>query len=77
MAFKSTNEDWEWWCTPLIPALRRQRWVDLCEFAASLVYRVSSRIARTAKAIQKNFISKIKKARKRGLEESEWGSEIA
>uniref|UniRef100_A0A8C6W909 Histone-lysine N-methyltransferase n=1 Tax=Nannospalax galili TaxID=1026970 RepID=A0A8C6W909_NANGA len=29
-----------WWCTPLIPALRRQRQVDLCEFKASLVYIV-------------------------------------
>ena len=26
----------------LIPALRRQRWVELCEFKASLVYIVSS-----------------------------------
>ena len=33
------------WCTPLIPTLRRQRQVDLCEFAASLVYRESSRPA--------------------------------
>ena len=34
------------WChTPLIPALR-QRQVELCEFKASLVYRVSSRAAR-------------------------------
>ena len=30
----------------LIPALRRQRQVDLCEFEASLVYRVSSRAVR-------------------------------
>ena len=28
---------------PLIPALRRQRQVDLYEFEASLVYRVNSR----------------------------------
>ena len=28
---------------PLIPALRRQRQADLCEFKASLVYRVNSR----------------------------------
>ena len=35
-----------WWHTPLIPALRRQRQVDFYEFKASLVYRVSSRIAR-------------------------------
>jgi hypothetical protein len=30
----------------LIPALGKQRQVDLCEFEASLVYRVSSRTAR-------------------------------
>jgi hypothetical protein len=30
---------------PLILELRRQRQVDLCEFEASLVYRVSSRTA--------------------------------
>jgi hypothetical protein len=30
----------------LIPALRRQRMVDLCKFEASLVYRISSRTAR-------------------------------
>ena len=28
--------------TPLMPALRRQRQVGLCEFKASLVYKVSS-----------------------------------
>ena len=28
-----------WWHTPLIPALGRQRQVDLCEFEASLVYK--------------------------------------
>jgi hypothetical protein len=42
---------------PLIPALRRQRWVDLCEFEASLVYGVGSR---TAKATQRNPVSKNK-----------------
>ena len=31
---------------PLIPALRRQRQADLCEFKASLVYRDSSRTVR-------------------------------
>jgi hypothetical protein len=30
----------------LVPALRRQRQMDLCEFEANLVYRVSSRTAR-------------------------------
>ena len=32
----------------LIPALGRQMQVDLCEFEASLIYRVSSRTARAA-----------------------------
>jgi hypothetical protein len=31
----------------LIPALRRQKQADLCEFKASLVYRPSSRTAMT------------------------------
>jgi hypothetical protein len=37
--------------TTLIPALGRQRQVDLCEFKANLVYKASSRIA---KAMQRN-----------------------
>jgi hypothetical protein len=36
---------------PLIPALKREGQVDLCEFELSLVYRVSSKTART---IQRN-----------------------
>ena len=40
---------------PLIPALGRQRQLDLCEFKTSLVYRVSFR---TAKATQRNPVSK-------------------
>jgi hypothetical protein len=35
-----------WWLTLLIPAFKRQRQVDLCEFEASLVYKMSSRTAR-------------------------------
>lgn len=31
---------------PLVPAMRRQRWVDLCASEASLVFRVSFRSAR-------------------------------
>jgi 3-polyprenyl-4-hydroxybenzoate decarboxylase len=42
----------------LIPAFRRQRQVDLCEFQASLIYTVNSR---TARAIQRNPVSKKKK----------------
>ena len=47
-----------WWYTPLIPALRRWRQADLCEFEASLVYRVRSR---TARATEKNQFQKKKK----------------
>ena len=35
-----------WWCMPLIPALKRQRQVYLCEFKASLIYIVNYKIAR-------------------------------
>ena len=31
---------WQWWRMPLIPAFRRLRQADLCEFKASLVYKV-------------------------------------
>ena len=41
----------QWWYTPLIPALGKQMWADLCEFEATLVYNGSSR---TANATQKN-----------------------
>ena len=47
--------NWTRWCTPLIPAFRKWRQVDLCEFKASLVYRVSSRIIRTT---HRNPVSK-------------------
>jgi hypothetical protein len=46
-----------WWGTPLVPPLRRQRLEDLCEFEASLVYRVNFR---TARATQRIPISKRK-----------------
>ena len=44
------------WYTPLIPALAKQRQVDLCESETSLVYRVSSRTG--SKAAQWNLSSK-------------------
>jgi hypothetical protein len=47
-----------WWCTPFIPALGRQRQADLCEFDASLVYKVSFR---TARATQRNPVYKNQK----------------
>ena len=45
----------------MIPELGRQRQVDLCEFAASVVYIVNSRTARTnsetpvSRATKQNF----------------------
>ena len=45
----------QWECTSLIPALERQRQIDLCEFEISLVHRVSSRTARVS---QRNPVSK-------------------
>jgi len=50
----------QWWCTPLIPAFRRQWQVDLCEFKASLNYRASSR---TAEVTQRNPDSERKKTK--------------
>jgi hypothetical protein len=47
---------------PLIPALGRQRQGQISEFEASLVYRVSSR---TARAIQRNPVSKNQKKKKK------------
>ena len=44
---------------PLIPALRRQRQVDLCEFETSLVNTASSR------ATQRNPVSKKKNKKKK------------
>ena len=44
-----------------LPALGRQKQADLCEFEASLIYRVSSR---TARAIHRNPVSKKKQTNK-------------
>ena len=43
---------------PLIPALGRQKQVDLCEFEVSLVYRASSRTAEVggSKTKEKGFL---------------------
>jgi hypothetical protein len=49
-----------WWYTPLIPALG-SRGRRISEFEASLVYKVSSR---TARAIQRNPVSKNQKQKK-------------
>ena len=48
------------------PSTLRGRDMRISEFEASLVYRVSSR---TARSIQKNSVSKIQKKKKKRLEE--------
>jgi hypothetical protein len=51
---------WVWWRTPLIPALGRQRQADFWVWGQP-VYKVSSR---TARAIQRNPVSKNKQTNK-------------
>jgi hypothetical protein len=46
----------------LMPELRRQRQLDLCEIKASLVYRASSR---TARGTQKSPVSEIERRKKK------------
>ena len=43
---KSIRFDRQWWRTPLIPTLGKQREADLYGQKTSLVYRESSRLAR-------------------------------
>jgi hypothetical protein len=47
MMIESQQEGQAEWCTPLMPAVRKQRQGDLCEFEALLVYRVSSRTSQS------------------------------
>ena len=48
-ALEFSSFRWAWWHTPLIPELQRQ--ANLCEFEASLVYKVRSRTARDTQRI--------------------------
>jgi hypothetical protein len=48
--------DGQWYTMPVMPTLRSQRQMDLCEFRASLVYKVSFRKARSI--TQRKLISK-------------------
>jgi hypothetical protein len=58
---KRGNCGWVWWHMPLIPVLRRQRGRQISEFEFSLDYKVSSR---TARAKQRNPVSKNKETNK-------------
>jgi hypothetical protein len=68
---KNKNFSHEWWHTSSIPALGRQRQADLCEFHASLAYRVSSRTARgfvERSCLEKSKSKQCFRAAKRQLE---------
>lgn len=67
---------------PLIPAIERQRQVDVCEFKASLLYRASSWIVRATqrypvwrknKTQQKKDSKKSQIGRKEGGRKSKFG----
>jgi hypothetical protein len=61
---------------PLIPALGKQREADLCEFEASLVYRVSARTARTTqKAMSQE--KRRKKGKTRQEKKSVWSLSLS
>lgn len=42
---KTWNNSEVWWCTPVVPALRRHRQEDCCKFTAILVYSACLRAA--------------------------------
>ena len=70
----------QWWCTPLIPALGRQRPVDLCEFEVSLVYRANFRTS--SKATEKPCLKKSSHSvcmlpTQSGVVEPHWPSSIS
>jgi hypothetical protein len=62
MARKKGLSENLWWCIPLIPALWRQRQVDLYEFEANQVYGVSSRTARATKQLCLKTPRKVRKS---------------
>jgi hypothetical protein len=61
------------WRLSLIPALGRQRQVDLCGLEGSLIYRMSSKTARTT---QRNPVWISKQDRKVGSERPVLGMEL-
>jgi hypothetical protein len=58
---KSSKRSQAVMATPLIPALVKQRQEDLYEFKASLVYRASSRTAKTLSKTKQNKQAKVLK----------------
>ena len=58
LALKNSLQAGYLWCTPLIPAVRGQRRVDLCVFKVSLVYRMNFKTVGTV--TQRNPVSKKK-----------------
>ena len=68
------NNSWAAVVHTFVPALKKQRLVDLCEFESGLVFRVSSR---TVRAMQRNSILREKKKKsKREKEKGKKGRNI-
>lgn len=74
------EEGWQWWCTSLSPALRiRGRRIRISKFKASMVYRMSSKTARTTlrnSVLKTNLKQKTKRGsmKEMGIRETNFSS---
>lgn len=69
-----TDLAWRWWHMSLIPELKSQRQVHLCEFETSMAYRVISRTG--SKATQIPTTTTTQKAKKGKEKETDLGTKF-
>lgn len=53
--YKRETADRQWWHTPVISGLRRQKYMNPCEFEANLAFRESFRTAREQECLSLGF----------------------